>query len=349
MKMSEQLRDIQIKAGGMMPEKAIVPTSFQNDLKALKAAREEVVICDRSHWGLLKITGEDRLRFLHNQTTNDFNQKKPGENCDTIVVTSTARTIDLITAYITKEAVFLIVSPGMSEYLSKWMDRYIFPMDRVEISDLSAENLLFSLVGPLSETLLQKIGVKEIPAQGNLTSKIGDVTVLIAEGNGLALAGYNLIVPIAEAGAIWTKLVEAGGVSMGDVCWETLRICQGRPAAGIELTEDYNPLEAGLWHCISFSKGCYIGQETIARLNTYKGVKQRLWGVKLDGPVEPKTVVTVDDVKVGILTSYTQTSTGFFGLAYIRTKAGGVGLKVKIGQTGGEIVNLAFVEHPVLD
>jgi hypothetical protein len=112
-----------------------------------------------------------------------------------------------------------------------------------------------------------------------------------------------------------------------------------------ELTEDYNPLEAGLWQTISFSKGCYIGQETIARLNTYKGVKQQLWGVRLGAPVQPGSVVTLEGEKVGKLTSFTETERGLFGLAYIRTKAGGVGLKVQVAEVEGEIVDVPFLTH----
>ncbi len=134
---------------------------------------------------------------------------------------------------------------------------------------------------------------------------------------------------------------------MGDRVWEQLRIEQGRPIPDRELTEDYNPLEAGLWQTISFSKGCYIGQETIARLNTYKGVKQQLWGIRLQAPVESGTVVMLGDEKVGKLTSFTQTNQGSFGLAYIRTKAGGVGLKVQVGEVDGEIVDVPFLSHDI--
>jgi tRNA-modifying protein YgfZ len=124
-----------------------------------------------------------------------------------------------------------------------------------------------------------------------------------------------------------------------------LRIAQGRPKPDAELTEDYNPLEVGLWDTISFTKGCYIGQETIARLNTYKGVKQYLWGIKLAGFASVGTTITVDNEKVGILTSCTETDTGAIGLGYIRSKAGGVGLKVTIGDIDAEITNLPFVRH----
>jgi folate-binding protein YgfZ len=119
---------------------------------------------------------------------------------------------------------------------------------------------------------------------------------------------------------------------------------QGRPIPDQELTEYYNPLEAGLWRTVSFEKGCYIGQETIARLNTYKGVKQRLWGVQLSEVVSPGTVVTIGAEKVGILTSMTDLEMPF-GLAYIRTKAGGEGLQVQLGNASGKVVAVPFLSH----
>ena len=117
--------------------------------------------------------------------------------------------------------------------------------------------------------------------------------------------------------------------------------------AGSELTEDYNPLEAGLRQALSFSKGCYIGQETIARLETYKGVKQRLWGVRFTVGAQPLSgnAVMVGDEKVGYLTSVITTPTEVCGLAYIRTKAGGVGLEIKVNNEIGVVTHVPFLHH----
>ena len=84
--------------------------------------QQQVMICDRSNWGLLQITGEDRLNYLHNQSTNDFNSLKSGEGCETVFVTSTARTIDLATTYVTEDAVLVIVSPNRRQHLAEWLD-----------------------------------------------------------------------------------------------------------------------------------------------------------------------------------------------------------------------------------
>lgn len=325
-----------------------MPTSSvnSNDAEAIQAARQGVAMVDRSHWGRIYVSDQDRIRFLHNQSTNDFQRRAAGEGCDTVFVTSTARTIDLVTAYIMEDAVLLIVSPNRRQYLMDWLDRYIFFADKVQLTDVTSETATFSLIGPKSDGLLAQLGAGAIIGQFYATHQLvqmGGCEVRVAVGSGLAMPGYTLIVAAENAATVWSNIVQAGATTLGDRVWEQLRIEQGRPAPDYELTEDYNPLEAGLWQAISFDKGCYIGQETITRLNTYKGVKQQLWGIRLNAPAELGSAILLGDEKVGKLTSYTGTDHGYFGLGYIRTKAGGKGLKVQVGESEGEIVDVSFV------
>ncbi|MGI2903802.1 YgfZ/GcvT domain-containing protein [Tolypothrix sp. VBCCA 56010] len=316
-----------------------------NDAVAIQAAQDSVAVCDRSHSGITRVSDDDRIRFLHNQTTNDFQSLKPGQGCDTVMVTSTARTIDLATAYVLEDAVLLLVSPNRREFLMQWLDKYIFFADKVQLADVTNDTATFKIIGSQSDTIIEKLGAEAIIGQPYGTHQLFEGGVRVAVGSGLALPGYTLILPASLKATVWEKIVEAGAQEMSDRAFDVLRILQGRPAPEHELTDDYNPLEAGLWHTISFNKGCYIGQETIARLNTYKGVKQHLWGIRLNAPAEIQSAIAVGDEKVGKLTSYTETADGYFGLGYIRTKAGGVGLKVKVGETEGEIVEIPFVTH----
>jgi tRNA-modifying protein YgfZ len=340
--MIQQLQDIQATAGAIFD--ASIPVSFGNDIEALEAVESGVVLCDRSHWGMIKVTGSDRIRFLHNQSTNNFERLKSGEGCDTVFVTSTARTIDLATAYLTDDEVLLINSPNRYKYLLEWLDRYIFFADKVELIDITDKTAIFSLIGAKSDALVAKLGFNTIIGQPLANHQLIN-GVRIAVGSGLATSGYTLIIPAENAASGWKMLVEAGAIPMGDFLWEQLRIQQGRPVPDRELTEDYNPLEAGLLQTISFDKGCYIGQETIARLNTYKGVKQSLWGIKLNAPAEIGSVIMVGEEKVGKLTSIVQSNRGYIGLGYIRTKAGGAGLKVQVGETTGEVVEVPFLNR----
>ncbi len=350
--MTEELRKLQAASGAVFADsdsEIQVPVSYGNEPEAIASAYQAVALFDRSDWGLIQVSGSDRQRFLHNQSTNEFQKLPPGQGCDTVFVTSTARTIDLATAYMTEDTTLLLVSPSRRQRIMEWLDRYLFPADRVELQDITNSMATFSLMGPGSLALLAPWGVVgDRPYGSHQLHSIGEIEVRVAVGSGLALPGYTLICDRNDAASLWKLLTDGGAVPLGTQGWEQLRIQQGRPLPDCELTEDYNPLEAGLWHNISFDKGCYIGQETIARLNSYKGVKVQLWGVKLNAPATPGTSVTMAEEKIGTLTSYTETAEGPFGLAYIRTKAGGAGLQVQVGEATGEVVDIPFVTRGYL-
>ncbi|WP_036486210.1 folate-binding protein YgfZ [Myxosarcina sp. GI1] len=344
----KKLRQLQQELGAILDDTNSVPLSFNNDRQALSAIEDRVILCDRSHWGVLKVGGEDRLRYLHNQSTNDFASLQAGQGCDTVFVTSTARTLDLATALITEDDVLILVAPNRRRQLLEWLDRFIFPFDKVELSDVSTEYAVFSLIGNKSSAFLAQLDLDSLEGHSNGNHKllsIDSVAVRTAVGSGLVTPGYTLFVPSEGAAKIWSKLMTLGVIPAGERVWETLRIQQGRPTPDLELTEDYNPLEAGLWQTISFDKGCYIGQETIARLNTYKGVKQKLWGIELSQAVKPGTPLSIENSKIGVLTSCTDTPNGVRGLAYVRSVAGGEGLQVKVGEAIGKLVAVPFLRH----
>jgi tRNA-modifying protein YgfZ len=323
-----------------------VPWSFGNETVAIAAANTGVVVVDRTHWGRIMVSGEDRLRFLHNQSTADFITLTAGMGCATVFINSTGRTIDLALGLVCDDQVWLLVSPGQREAIYQLLDQYIFFADQVYLQDVSDQTATFSLVGSASSAVIAALGGNiDGLAYSHQVVALGETPVRIVTDSGLALPGYTLIVEVAQAKVLWEKLVSLGAIPMGEGGWEELRIRQGRPAAGAELTADYNPLEVGLWETISFTKGCYIGQETIARLNTYQGVKQYLWGIKLQGAAALGSPLLLAGDKVGVLTSYVATADGHRGLAYVKSKAGGVGLEVQVGDTTGEIVDLPFVSH----
>ncbi|MBE9076357.1 folate-binding protein YgfZ [Romeria aff. gracilis LEGE 07310] len=310
----------------------------------------KIALFDRSRWGRIRVSDADRIRFLHNQTTQDFQRLQPGQGGETVFVTSTARTLDLVTAYVEEASVLLLTSPEMAGQLVEWMDRYIFFADKVQLADITAETFAFTLVGKGSAAVLEKLGVPidSFSRWDHRPAELANTSLLIAADSGLALPGYTLIGPSQQAEVVWQALLTAGLEPQSEASWEQLRIQQGRPLPGHELTEEDNPLEAGLWHAISFEKGCYIGQETIARLNTYQGVKKRLWGLKLSGLVEPGIVIEQAGERVGRVTSAIATDEGAVGLGYLRTKAGGAGLAVQAGAATAEVVAVPYLSHEYL-
>ncbi|QQE64237.1 glycine cleavage system protein T [Leptolyngbya sp. BL0902] len=347
--MTSKLRDIQTAQGAVFELPQAPPLHFGNDAAALAAVTTGAVLVDRCHWGILEMTGADRLRFIHNQTTNTFTQRQPGEGCDTVFVTSTARTLDLATVYLAEESLWIVTSPGQAQPLMDWMDRYIFPADKVALANVTKSTALFSLIGPSSHALVQSLGATLAPqAPYGQHELLGDLGWRVAVGSGLGWSGYTLFGPMDNADAVWQRCLQGGAIPAGERLWEQWRIQQGRPMPGAELTDEANPLEAGLWHTISFDKGCYIGQETIARLNTYRGVKQQLWGLRLSQGEEPGAPLYLGDEKVGRLTSVVDTASGVLGLGYLRTKAGGEGLTVTLGSSTAEVVEIPLASRGYL-
>jgi hypothetical protein len=342
-----ELLDYQITQGAQVADHVV--TSFGNDTQALTAAQASVALYDRSHWGRLRVFDQDRLTFLHNQSSNDFNQLRPGQGCEAVILTSTARTIDLVSTYVTEEEVIVLSAPSRRQQLLTWLDRYIFFGDKVQLADITDTTACLSLIGSQSTALFQRLGVTELPQSLNdhRVVAIAGIPVRIAVGSGLHSPGYTLIADVADGLALWRTLRQAGAVPLGEQAWEQLRVQQGRPMPGAELTEDYNPLEAGLWHTVSLNKGCYIGQETIARLNTYNGVKQQLWGLHCPSPIEPGTVLTLEGQKVGVVTSVVPFEQGYLGLGYIKTKAGGAGLTVRAGEQDVTVIEVPFLSRSV--
>jgi tRNA-modifying protein YgfZ len=320
-----------------------------NNLQTILAtAKSGVAIYNSSHWGKILVSDRDRLRFLHNQSTADFEKRQAGQGCNTVFVTSTARTIDLVTGLVLDDQVLLITSPNRREYLVDWLDKYIFFADRVKLIDVTDTLASFTLIGSESVSILEQLGcpkLVDLPLYSHQMYTIAGIEVRIAIGTELGLPGYQLICDRDQSTILHQSLINLGAMTIDEDAWECLRIQQGRPKPDAELTEDYNPLEVGLWDTISFAKGCYIGQETIARLNTYKGVKQYLWGIKLAEPVPTGTVITINGEKVGILTSCGEIDGKIQGLGYIRSKAGGVGLQVMVGNIAAEVISLPFVRH----
>jgi tRNA-modifying protein YgfZ len=323
-------------------DQAILGQAILGQALSEQTLSEQTLLYDASHWGRIEVSDSDRLNFLHNQSTNGLKLLKPGELCDTVFLNSTARTVDLATAYVLDESVLLSVSPGMAEGLIKFLDRYIFFADKVKLRDVTAQTAMLRVIG-------EGIGI-ETPGLGHGLVTIAGHQVRVARGCGLNLPGFTLICEASAKAAV----IETLGLPICDEpLWERLRIIQGRPMPGQELTEDYNPLEAGLWQTISFVKGCYIGQETIARLDTYKGVKQQLWGFSLKAMVEPGKEIRLGEDRVGVVTSVVAMPEGAMGLGaiglgavglgYVRTKAGGLGLAVTIAGQETLLTDLSFL------
>ncbi|KAK7369242.1 hypothetical protein VNO80_11278 [Phaseolus coccineus] len=337
-------------AGREISGEGIIET-FHNDDEALDAVDNGVVVVDLSHFGRIRVSGEDRIKFLHNQSTANFECLHEGQGCDTVFVTPTARTIDIAHAWLMKNAITLVVSPETCTTIIEMLNKYIFFADKVEIQDITKQTRFFAMMGPKSGQVMENLNLGDLVGKPYGTHQHFNVDkqpVTIGVGNFISEGGFSLLMSPTAAPSIWKAILAQGAIPMGSNAWNKLRIMRGRPAPGMELTNEFNILEACLWSSVSLNKGCYKGQETISRLITYDGIKQRLWGIHLSAAAEPGSIITVDGKKVGKLTSYTsgRKQSEHFGLGYIKRRAASEGDTVIVGDNiKGTLVEVPFLSQ----
>eukprot|EP00210_Caulerpa_lentillifera_P002709 g2589.t1 len=269
------------------------------------------LLYDRSHFGRLKIEGKGVFEFLNNRTTNEFRNLHKGSGLDTLFLQSKGKIIDLATAYVLGNGVLLILSPTIQDALMEELDKFIFPGDEVEIRDVRTETRIFSLIGQGSQELLSLLNVQDSVLDGsygtNEISGFQNGPVIVAKGNELNRSeGYTLIVDDSVAGDLYKNLIDAGGVPIGLLDWERLRVSNGRPGLETELRHASNPFEVGLFHAVSLSKGCFLGQESISRIYTKNTIRRKLWGIQFhskEAVVSPEAMIRSEGKDVGRVTS----------------------------------------------
>ena len=292
------------------------------------AVRTGVGVIDRSAWGRVQLTGADRLPFLQRMSTNDFSQLPVGLGKPTVFPDARGRMVDRALVYGWEDETLLVGSLGSHKRLAGWLRQYIFFRDKVAVADLTADTGMLTVYGPQAvETVRAALGEAETEFLDDEFVRryqfmpVAEAETLVAGADPLGGQGVNLIVEPGRVAELWARLIEAGATPIGYAAYDRLRIEAGWPEYGHEITDAYNPLEAGLLSAVSFTKGCYIGQEVVARLDTYQKLKQHLMGLRFSQPevdAAPGTRLELDGKAVGVLTSVAPAPDGAVGLGYVR-------------------------------
>jgi tRNA-modifying protein YgfZ len=235
--------------------------------------------------GYLRISGPDRVSFLQRQSTNDVSQLSEGQALVTVLTSPTAKILDVLTLLPDGESIGAITLPGHPGATDQFLRGRIFFMDKVTVEDASAEFLQLELHGPAAKSVLQEAGFAGSFEPGQVLS--GELGGLDVQAIRLSESEFRLLVPAPEGSRAIAVLERAGVDRLSPESREVLRVEVGRPGAGRELQEEYTPLEAGLEKAISDNKGCYTGQEIIARQITYDKVTRKLVGLVLEGEAAP--------------------------------------------------------------
>ena len=284
--------------------------------------------------GRLRLTGADARDLLNRLSTNKVDpQADAGDVVATVLTSDRGRIVDLVYVIHCGDHQLMLTGPGRQPAVIDFLDKYTI-MEDLEVEDITDATVMLTLTGPTAGAVLDRAG--SIDARRVAAPANPDDTE--------ASPHYHLLCsgPDAADRAL-AMLREAGAAPISAAAAETLRIASHRPAAGAEMSDTYNPLEAGLIGAIDFHKGCYIGQEVIARLDTYQKVQKYL--VSLDFLTDASALIDVPNLAaiaeslpgarlvnaagdaMGVVTSATVAPApdGFrvIGLGYVRTAAVG--------------------------
>jgi folate-binding protein YgfZ len=300
--------------------------------------REECGLLDRSERGKLLVTGPDAAEYLQGQLTNDVEALEPGDGQYAALLDRKGHMqADMRVLRPAAEEILVDTEPEALPAARRHLAMYSIGRD-VEVTDVSEERAILSLIGPRS---VEIAGTAALPANSCEAAVVAGVDCLAA---GTA-TGIDLIAAATEAERLRDALLSAGAVEVSPEAVEILRVESGTPRFGAEMGVATMPAEAGIVEdAVSFTKGCYIGQETVARLH-YKGRPNRhLRGLRLSAPAAPGAALRLGEKEVGRLGgAVVSPAFGPIGLAILRREAE-PGTKLVVGEDGvtAQVVDLPF-------
>ena len=328
-----------------------LPASFGNAESELEALSQGIGLLDASHIGRIEATGPDVLDLLNRISTNEVENLAPGTGAHTVLTTDKGRIIDLIWVYNTGDGFLLLTSPQTSPRVIEWIDKYTIIED-IELDDVTHSTGMASLIGPqVPDFLAKALPGNAIEPHSIASVALGSASVQVARRTLGQLPRADVIFQAEDAATVWDRLLSLGAVPAGQTAYHAARVQAGAPEGGVDMSESYNPLETGLWGSISFTKGCYIGQEVIARLDTYQKVQKNFVSLRfLPGSgCDAGAKLMANDRQVGLVTSLVPLAdgNGAVGLGYVRPELAEPGTKVSLEGSDVEDVEVTAKLEPL--
>jgi aminomethyltransferase len=313
-----------------------------------RAALGGAVLYDEATAGRIAMHGADRAALLHRLSTNDIVALQPGQGNRTVLTTPIGRIIDLLTVHALADRLLLITSPGQGPLVYGHLRKNIFFNDKVTLEALGRTHEQLALYGPDAGALLERVSgaaLADLPLQHTREALIAGATLLVARREPIGGQGFTLYVPAEQIAPVREGLLAAGALPLHPATFDMLRVEQGYGVFGQELALDYIPLETGLLDAVSFTKGCYVGQEIIARMESRNRRAKQLRGLRLSQPAGAPGKLVAGGKEAGDLTSaIISPRFGPIALAYVRSTFAEPGSVVGVaeGVAQGEVVALPF-------
>jgi tRNA-modifying protein YgfZ len=287
--------------------------------------REECGLLDRSARGKLLVSGPEAAEYLQGQLTNEVEGLGSGEGCYAALLDRKGHLqADMRVLRLTPDEIWIDTEPEALEATRRHLETYKIGRD-VAVAELTAERAILSLIGPGNAAVA---GTASLPEYASEVAQVGGIECLVVGTRD----GLDLIAGLpdsqsgdfaAEAERLREALLEAGAAEVGPEAVEILRIEAGTPRFGAEMSTETMPAEAGIVEtAVDFTKGCYIGQEPVARLH-YKGRPNRhLRGLELSAPADQGATLRLGEKDVGrIGSACVSPAHGPIALAIVRREA----------------------------
>lgn len=250
---------------------------------------DRALLFDVSDRVQIEVTGRDRVKFLHSFCTNDIKKLQPGQGCEAFVTNVNGKVLGHIFVFAERDSLWLESMAGSAATLLPHFDRYVITED-VRFADRSAEFAELLLAGSASTELLERFGlsVSSLPRYGHLAHGSDALPLRsLRRVDWLDSATWLLSVPVAQRDEVQRVLTQAGARQADNEEFHALRIAAGFPIYGLDITEDNLAQEVGRTAlAVSFTKGCYLGQEPIARIDAMGHVNRKLCRLEMaSGPL----------------------------------------------------------------
>ena len=322
------------------------PRAFADAAAERASVTEAAGIVDHSGYGLVSVDGPDARAFLHRLASHDFKAASSGDALETVFLTGKGRILHHGIGIVRGDDVLLVRRAPGSDGILALLDRYHFSED-LEFASAEESFGVITILGSGAASIASHVlGVDASSIEAGKTATSGETTVVRIEP--IAGEAFLIVSPRGDLGDLWRKLEEAGARPVGQCTFDDLRIEAGVPAEGTELDEDANPLEAGLWRAVRFDKGCYVGQEVVARLNTYDKVSRHCVRLSFDEGADPSLgSLRVDGREVGRVTSVASSPVDgrVAALGYLKKAHAEAGTEVTGHANGDEGGVSGRVEH----
>jgi folate-binding protein YgfZ len=314
-----------------------------------QALREGIGYCDLSGRSQIELMGKDRAKVLHGLCTNDIKRLAPGDGCEAFLTNIQGKTSGYVNVFCQEASLIVDTSPGLAAEIIPALDRYIIRED-VKLVDRTNEWGEVLVSGSQTVGLLESHFMGSIPVGriGIATGTIGDIQLQLRRLPYTSPECFLICCELSQVATLMAWLQRSDGVECSDAAIDVARIEMGVPIYGRDVTVDNLPQEIARDRlAISFTKGCYLGQETVARIDALGHVNRRLVGLKFTGESVPPpgTTIVVDTKQVARLTSscFSPRLNAPLALAFVRRGSDKQGTVIRSELGDAEVIDLPLL------